>query len=230
MTAPLKLYELAGADPEVRFSPHCWKTRMALAHKGLDPAAVPWRFTEKEAIAFSGQGLVPVLVDGDQTVADSWRIAEYLEARYPERPSLFDGAAGHSLCRFVNSFADSLSPLLARILVLDIHARLHPDDLDYFRSSREKRFGMPLEQVAADPDAARTALRAALAPLRVTLQAQPFLAGDAPAYADYAAFGLFMWARIVSPVDLLAPDDSLQDWRERLLDLFDGLARRAPTG
>ena len=34
--AKLSLYELAGADRELRFSPHCWKTRMALAHKGLN--------------------------------------------------------------------------------------------------------------------------------------------------------------------------------------------------
>jgi len=229
MNAPLTLYELAGADPTVRFSPHCWKTRMALAHKGLDPVGIPWRFSEKEAIAFSGQGLVPVLVDGTETVSDSWRIAEYLEARYADRPSLFGGAAGHSLSRFVNAFADSLVPLIARTILLDIYARIHPDDRDYFRASREKRFGMPLEQAASDPDQSRTTLRAALAPLRLTLQAQPFLAGESPAYADYAVFGMFMWGRGASPVDLLAEDDPLTPWRERLLDAFDGLARRAPA-
>jgi hypothetical protein len=30
------LYDLAGADPDLRFSPYCWRTRLALAHKGLE--------------------------------------------------------------------------------------------------------------------------------------------------------------------------------------------------
>ena len=50
------MYDLAGADPALRFSPYCWRIRMALAHKGLPVETVPWRFTDKDAIAFSGQG------------------------------------------------------------------------------------------------------------------------------------------------------------------------------
>src|SRR3974390_869253 len=89
MGSMLTLYELAAADPRLRFSPYCWKTRMALAHKGLEAERLPWRFTEKDRIAFSGQGRVPVLVDEGQPVADSWRIALHLEQRFPDRPSLF---------------------------------------------------------------------------------------------------------------------------------------------
>src|SRR6266496_2879469 len=63
---PIILYDLAGAEPDRRFSPFCWRARMALAHKGLEVETVPWRFAEKDAIAFSGQGRVPVLIDGDK--------------------------------------------------------------------------------------------------------------------------------------------------------------------
>ena len=75
----LILYDLAGAEADRRFSPYCWRTRMALAHKELSVETIPWRFTEKEAIAKSGQPRVPVLVDGDQWIANSWTIANYLE-------------------------------------------------------------------------------------------------------------------------------------------------------
>jgi glutathione S-transferase len=51
---------------------------MALAHKGLEADRVPWRFVDKDKIAFSGQSLVPVLVHGDESISDSWRIALYL--------------------------------------------------------------------------------------------------------------------------------------------------------
>ena len=54
----IKLYDLAGAETDRRFSPYCWRARMALAHKGLEVETIPWRFTEKDAIAFSGQGRV----------------------------------------------------------------------------------------------------------------------------------------------------------------------------
>src|SRR6266446_7829836 len=58
----IKLYDLAGAETDRRFSPYCWRARMALAHKGLEVETIPWRFAEKDAIAFSGQGRVPVLI------------------------------------------------------------------------------------------------------------------------------------------------------------------------
>ena len=74
-----KLYELAGADENRRFSPYCWRARMALAHKGLEVESLPWHFTEKEAISFSGQERVPVLIDAKNTISDSWEIAKYLE-------------------------------------------------------------------------------------------------------------------------------------------------------
>ncbi len=41
-----KLYELAGADENRKFSPYCWRALMALAHKGLEVESQPWHFTE----------------------------------------------------------------------------------------------------------------------------------------------------------------------------------------
>ena len=56
----------------------------------------------------------------------------------------------------------------------------------------------------------------------------PYLGGDAPNYADYIVFGAFQWARVVSPFKLLAEDDPVHAWREKLLDAFDGMARKSP--
>ena len=90
-TGVMKLYDLAGAEEDLRFSPNCWRIKMALEHKGLMAETIPWRFVEKDVIAFSGSKTVPVLVDGDRTVSDSWEIARYLETAYPEKRSLFGG-------------------------------------------------------------------------------------------------------------------------------------------
>src|ERR1700722_16284302 len=104
----LQLYDLAGAEPERRFSPYRWRIKLALMHKGLAFDTIAWRFTDKDAIAFSGQGRVPVLIDGDRVVFDSWTIATYLEDNYADRPSLFRGDGGRAVTRFVNAWADGI--------------------------------------------------------------------------------------------------------------------------
>lgn len=225
----LKLYDLAGAEDNRRFSPYCWRVKLALAHKDLPVETIPWRFTEKDRIAASGQGRVPVLVDGDKWIADSWTIACYLEDAYPDRPSLFGGAAGRALSRFYVGWADGvLQAAMVRLIVRDILDHLHPKDRAYFRQSREARFGKTLEEVVADREKNLPAFRTLLAPLRVALQDQPFLGGASPLQADYIVFGSFQWARASSAFQLLAPDDIVHAWRERLLALYDGLARKAP--
>jgi glutathione S-transferase len=225
----MKLFELAGAEPNRWFSPYCWRTRLALAHKGLAVETIAWRFTDKDVIAKSGQGRVPVLFDDDKVIWDSWTIAEYLEDTYADRPSLFGGAEARRLARFINSWADTVVIAgLAPILLTDIYAHLHEKDRPYFRESREKRFGMPLEQIAADRDTRIGGFRQRLEPARSILAAQPYLAGDQPLYADYILFGSFMWPRSISSFRILNRDDPISSWRERMLDRFDGLARRAP--
>ena len=201
---------------------------MALAHKELRVETIPWRFTEKEMIARSGQPRVPVLVDGDRWIADSWTIANYLEDTYPERPSLFGGSAGRALSRFYSTLADALVSGIFRFIALDILRHLHHKDCAYFRESREERVGMTLEAFVADRDTRVSAFRESLTPLRLTFKTQPFLGGDHPLYADYAVFGPFQWARCTSSFALLAADDPVRLWRDRLLDSFDGLARKAP--
>jgi glutathione S-transferase len=223
-----KLYDLAAADPDRRFSPYCWRTKLALAH-GLAVETIPWRFSEREAIAFSGQGRVPVLVDGERIVFDSWTIANYLEDAYPDRPSLFGGEPARSVTKLVNSWVDNtLVGAIARVLLLDIYERLHENDKAYFRQTREQRFGKRLEEVAADREQNLAALRQALEPVRVTLAAQPYIGGTAPLYADYIVFGMLQWARCISPTPLLAKDDPVAAWRDRILDAFE-IAGAAPA-
>jgi glutathione S-transferase len=208
---PLKLYELVGADPSRPFSPYCWRTRMALA------------------IAPHGSEKVPVLLDGDSAVVDSWTIANYLEDTYPDRPSLFGGEGGRAMGRMLNWWGDGVIGGMFPLIIADIPLNLKPEDAAYFRKSREVRFGKPLEEIMASRDKAVEGFRKSLDPLRLTLRTQSFLGGAAANYADYIVFGAFQWARVVSPFKLLVEDDPVYAWRERLLDAFDGLARKSPS-
>ncbi len=176
-----------------RISPFSWRIRYAFAHKGLDPVVVPTRFADVERIrALSGQQFVPIIEDDGQVVHDSWSIACHLEDRYPDRPTLFGGAAGRGAARLVNIWSDTV---LGRAMRPQIYADfircIDPGDRAYFRSSREAQLGMTLEQYSADRDAALPQLLETCAPLERTLSEQTFLAGDAPAYVDYVIFSVF---------------------------------------
>jgi len=224
------LYDLAGADPALRFSPYCWRTKLALAHKELAVETVPWRFTEKDRLAFSGQGRVPVIVDGVRVVFDSWAIAEYLEDTYPDRPSLFGGPMGRAHARFINGWADSvLHPGIARMVVRDIFGVLAPQDLAYFRTSREAALGATLEVVVEGREQRLEPWRALLVPVRLVLRAQAFLGGARPSYADHILFGTLQWPRCASFFPLLAPNDPVAAWFSRVGALYGGLGAGART-
>lgn len=223
------LYDLAGADPDRRFSPACWRAKMALAHKGLDVETVPWRFTDKDAIAFADTDRVPVLVDGDRVVTDSWDIACYLDETYPDAPALFGNDAARGAALVIKHWLEqAIHPLVARLILLDVYHQLDERDRPYFRHSREARFGMSLEMYCSQSRTALYALRQSLAPVRETLRIQPFLCGSDPGFADYLLLGPFQWARCTSPVRLLRREDPVYEWRDRMLGLFDGLAAKAP--
>ena len=223
----IALYELAGAEGR-SFSPNVWRTRMALAHKNLPCETVPVRFSQIASILDGKQKTVPVISDSGRIVADSWAIANYLEDNYPRLPSLFGGGPGRDLTLFVQSWtADSLHRGVIDLILFDIYLQLHESDKAYFRSTREKRFGRPLEDVQAGRETRVAAFRANLQPLRTVLMAQPWLGGPSPLYADYLVFGAFQWARMVSRFALIAEDDPIADWFGRCLDLFDGLGRKA---
>ncbi len=224
-----KLFELCGTETERVFSPFCWRTRMALAHKDIKAETIPWRFSEKDAIAPHNSDKVPVFIDGETSVADSWAIANYLEDTYPDRPSLFGGEGGRAMGRMLNWWGDTvvlggIFPMIAA----DIHGHLRPADQAYFRKTREARLGKTLEQAAANRDEAVEVFRQSLTPMRLTLKTQPWLGGASPNYADYIAFGPFQWARAISPFKLLKEDDPIYAWREKLLDAFGGMARNSP--
>ena len=223
------LHDLAGADPDLRFSPYCWRTRFALAHKGLPVETIPWRFTDKEEIAFSGQDRVPVIRDDAKILSDSWTIAAYLEDTYP-MPALFGSVTSRAHARFINAWADAvLVGGVARFIVRDLLAVIHPRDQDYFRASREARFGDTLEAMQTGREIRLSAFRESLLPVRLVLRHQPYLGGPAPSYADHIVAGTLMLPRCASAFPLLAEDDPVAAWFGRMLDEYGGLGRSAKT-
>jgi glutathione S-transferase len=224
----IALYELKGRGKR-RYSLFSWRTRMALRHKGLEFESVPVKLSDKAAIEFSGGKTVPVIKDGETVVRDSWKIAEYLESRYPDAPTLFGGDIGRGVTLAFNTWVDrAVVPAMLQVIVADVHERVHAKDEAYFRQMMEKVLRMTLEESRAKRDAAVLQLGRVLAPMQEACKRQAFIAGAKPAYADYILFSVFQWARVMSPHELLGPEDHLCRWREQVLDLFGGFARNVP--
>ncbi len=224
----IKMYDLVGAENNRAFSPFCWRVRMALAHKQLEVETIPWHFTEKEAIAFSGQEKVPVIVDGNQVVSDSWQIINYLEKTYPNQPSLFGCSQAQAQALFIKYWDETvLLPVLLPIIIFDVFEHIHPQDKTYFRETREKLLGKPLEEFKDVKDSQIQNFQTIITPLRETLNQQPFLAGEKPNCADYLLFASFQFARSISPKKLLEMNEPVYIWWEKMLDLFDGMARKS---
>lgn len=222
------LYDLVGADGR-RFSSNCWRTQMALAHKGLDYETVPTRFTEIAQIGDGSFKTIPVIDDHGTWVGDSWTIAEYLDDTYSDRPPVLAGSDGRQHALFVQNWARSqIQPLVMTMVVEDIYAQLCPEDKEYFYTSRSKRLGRDINGIQEGREERVEELRARMEPMRLVVAETPFLGGELPTYADYVALSPFIWARTVSPFALVEAGDPVHAWFQRILDLYDGLARNNP--
>ena len=220
----IKLYDLCGADENKRFSPTCWRTKLSLAHKGLEFEAIAVPFTKIPETVQGDVKTLPTIVDGDKEVTDSFDIAVYLENTYPEAPSLFGGEQGIALSQFVQSWANTtLAPIIVRLILKDIHDTLAPEDQAYFRKSREAMFKQTLEEVQAGRDGRIEGFRTALTPLRTMLAKQPFIGGESALFADYIVFGSLKWFSTIAPFEIFAADDSVKVWFDSIDATYSGV-------
>ncbi|WP_177332307.1 glutathione S-transferase family protein [Pseudomonas sp. BMS12] len=210
-----ELFELCGADPQVVFSPYCWRVRLALAYKELDFVSRPIRFSDKALIGFSNQQLVPVLRDGEQVTNDSLAILQYLDATHAQAPAVGDDLA-YSRLRLLDSLFAPMRIGLFKHLILRIYAAIADEDRTYFRESRERNLGTTLEAFA-DEAGGRAQFCQALAPVSSVLGKQPYLDGERPGAADFLLGGLFFWAWSLGSAPW-AEDAAASAWFQRLLE------------
>ena len=227
-STPPILYDLVTAD-QVPLSPWCWHVKMALAHKGIEAKTIPLTFSEKDQVIAAGGKSFPLLIDTEgRPIDDSRLIITHLEETYPS-PTLFPGGdAGWASFNFIHRYTQTaLFPTIIAMILVDIPKVLTPQDQAYFIASREKRFGMSLEDFCSKREDLRPKLNTQLDPFRKAMLSGGFIAGSAPAMVDYTLFGVLQWARVTSPFPLYDADDDIHRWMEDMLNLFDGLGRGA---
>jgi len=194
------------------FSTNVERVALALAFKGLEVESVVISYEDRSPVVrVSGQGLVPVLVDGDEVIPDSIRILRYLEEKWPD-PPLFprETARRAELAVFLDWFN--------AVWKLDpntIEEELERDDPDE-------------ERVA--PCAAR--MRASRDRFEAMLDGRDHLFGDNFSAADCAGFPFLKYGKLRDPDDdelfhrILEDNLRLEDSHPRLSAWIDRVNER----
>ncbi|ODM23286.1 hypothetical protein SI65_00875 [Aspergillus cristatus] len=195
------LYDLASRAPGLTWSPNPWKTRLLLNFKGLSFQTQWLEYPEikpelenhtppnPDGIAYT----IPAIVCPDGTyMMDSRKIADYIEQRHPQ-PSLhldssYLAKVEDIWSRYMSAFCPIFIPQVPKRILNDA-------SLEYWYTTRERMFGMPLDRLEKEQGGDRAwgevevAIREATALLKE--QNGPFFMGDTPSYAD------LVWASIL---------------------------------
>ena len=101
-------------------------------------------------IAFSGQGLYPSLLIREKPWWARGRSQITSNRLIRSALPVFSSPGGKVFARYMEFWSDSvLMPGLMPLIIVDLFNHLHQKDRDYFRSSRERKLGMSLEQAGA---------------------------------------------------------------------------------
>ena len=137
----ITLYDLQLASGAT-ISPFVWATRYALAHKGFEVELVPGGFTGIPERTGGQTERLPAIVDDGHWVLDSWLIAEYLDEKYPDRPTLIGDPSvkvcGQMLEQWL--WQTAIGPWMT-CYIKSYRDRAHPEDHAYVTESRGRMFG-----------------------------------------------------------------------------------------
>lgn len=225
MPNPIKFFDLA-LSHGATISPFVWATKYAIAHKGLDMEVVPGGFTGIMERTGGQSERLPAIVDDGEWVLDSWLIAEHLDRKYPDRPTLIGDPSVKVLTQFIETWLwqTAISPWMTCYLK-NYRDWSVPEDHAYVTESRERMFGRSIEDIVVGREDRLPEVPPKLELLRGILKEHKWLGGESPNYADYRALAVFLFCASVADTPPLTADDPLRDWIDRGFDLYGGLGR-----
>jgi glutathione S-transferase len=213
-------------------SPFCLKARACLQLKG-----VPFRRVtltvgrRRELLRLNPLGKVPVLCRGREVIADSSRIARYLEAQYPEPALLPADPAARAYCELLEEWADE-----ALYFIVGAFKWLNPANrAAALRNTTGEIAGAVLRPLVGRLLARNVRRRYAawgygarelpdfedrmrdhLTVLAALLADKPYLLGRTLMLADVAVFAQVAWMRRYAEARLLDAVPPVVAWLERL--------------
>lgn len=200
----MKLYERLGAN-NLCPSPIGYRVRIALALKAMDCERVPMRFADVDRLeAETGSRTCPAMVDGPVRLTDSAAIVRHLDVVQPKRPVFLDEDKYFDLTAVEREFGTRAGRVVAPWFV----DRLCPEDRDYYRRSREERYGMTFAELVAHRSASELDLAFSIGRVAAKLERSPFFSGSQPGFADAVVYGYLLWIELAdsSAMPELPPD------------------------
>jgi glutathione S-transferase len=200
-------------------SPFSEKVRRVLAHKRMHwkSVLVPPMLPKPDVVELTGgYRRTPILQVGADVYCDTALICEVLERLQPT-PSIYPGAV-QGLARILAQWADTTlfwAAVAGPRNPARMNGGLPPAAVQAFAEDRKAMFGsmklLPIADAAA-------ALASYVQRLSDTLADRPFLLGNAPSVADFAAYHPLWLTRLRQPVeaDVLGRTANLRDWMDRM--------------
>jgi len=201
------------------------KARLMLGLKGVawNSVIIPDVMPKPDLVALTnGYSKTPVLQIGADIYCDTKRIADELEARFPN-PSLYPGG-GRGVADVIQFWADGALTLAGgRYLIGRSHERWRPQ----FHADRAALWGVPvdLERMARSAERYRQQLVVFLEWLTAMLaDGRPYLLGTQPGIADISAQHILWFLRAggEKATDVLDPYEAVRTWIERVIKIGHG--------
>ncbi|KAJ1307246.1 hypothetical protein OPQ81_001359 [Rhizoctonia solani] len=229
---PIIFYDLVDANGK-SWSPNPYKTRLSLNYKGIPyrteyiafPDIEP-RMKELGLPPFSATFpyyTLPVIADpssdpnGKPTyVADSFKIALYLDKTYPapQYPSIFAPGTAGLQHMFISNYRTSVAAPIYLLIHPQVPRILDARSAEYMRRTRGARLTPLSESEAAEKwKEAReifSGLAQSLALNDETGAVGPFMMGDRVSFVDFALAGAIYWIRNVEGPDSVRLKEMLE--------------------
>ncbi|KAI0372258.1 hypothetical protein BV20DRAFT_940572 [Pilatotrama ljubarskyi] len=224
MPEPIVFYDIPGKDTSLKcWSPNTWKTRYTLNVKGIPYKTVWVEYPDIEAVLrkigalptehkADGSPLytLPAIYDPNTktALAESAAIVRYLDKTYPDTPRLIPAGTDALHAAFNQAFRSVLGEDLHYSLVAAVANSLPPRSEAYFRTTREARFGVKLEELAPPGpkrekhwSGVQHAFHTYAQWLETDGTDKLFFTGDKIAYADVTIAAYLVWLRVILGAD-----------------------------
>jgi glutathione S-transferase len=133
-------------------------------------------------------------------IADSFKIAQYLDTTYPNTPRLIPDGTHGLLSAFGEAVMTHIAPLF-KFNRPKAHSHLNETSAAYFKRTREARDGKTFEDLFPKGEQAEVEwkkLEAGWDNIAKWYKAgDKFIAGDAPIFADFQLAAYFFWTKRV---------------------------------
>jgi glutathione S-transferase len=196
----IKYYALTGKNPNLFWSVNPWKTRMCLNLKGLKYDSIPLTFIQihqvlPEILKKKNGCTVPVLDDDGTIIQDSFKIAEYLDEKYP-KPSIFNN--NKPLHEFMyNWITTNINRPLLCLIIPDIVNIIDDESRDYFVETRTKMFG-DFNILVKNNDSNMEIAQKSLSLILNILEKYKFISGEAIGWTDISLASILYMTQLVN--------------------------------